>query len=753
MKFSIKQYAFIFSASTILLIALFAYRSHIQFEHTKQQIEQSHQQAAHQELKKNLSNATKQLFNNAQRLTTWEETHQQLDNPAYFAYWFKSRMSSTASEIDPNTIEVMIYNAKGKSLAKFTDISLPHTVEQSNQNRFLPIDNDSLVFTIPIQDVKNKTDIKGYLSVKTNMIKLLQQQTNYYYISPDSLVFSDEALGLEVNELAPKMIKYQLIANPELTQLENQVRNSIIQLVALVILPAIILYGLLVYIISVPINNISGYIQKLRGSTNHKDTYNKRSIFTVKELDKVYKSLHDYHAELFDTHAILDEKNKALWDQAHHDALTGVYNRRAFDDQWKNLTDLLSEHRVNISFILFDVNLFKTINDTHGHQVGDEVLKAIADCISSSLRKGEHLFRLGGDEFASFLIDSSADIATDVAKRCLENISAFPFDSIGMPEPVRVSIGISQATSDEVDSLKNLQWQADAAMYEAKRPGSPDIVVYSHEITRNSKGLLSSWLSNTVYQAIDKGIGLLLYYQPIIDFNHNNICYYEALIRIRANDELISPVNIFNVVEARRFEIELDRAVISKLLEDLEKGRLPVNTGVSINLSAPTLSNPEVTNWLEPLKQFTHKYKIVIEVTETALITDIQRVTQHLNQLRKMNYVIALDDFGSGYSSVKYLASMPVDVVKFDITLVHSLLNEKQHKMIVRLAEMINEAGHQLVAEGIEDIKMLELVTGAGFHYGQGYFFGRPEETPRPQQKVTDILAETHLVSSQLNTL
>ncbi len=118
-------------------------------------------------------------------------------------------------------------------------------------------------------------------------------------------------------------------------------------------------------------------------------------------------------------------------------------------------------------------------------------------------------------------------------------------------------------------------------MYAAKRPGTSDIIVYNDKITEDSKGLLSSWLSNTVYQAIDKGIGLVLFYQPIIDFNQSKISYFEALVRIQANGELISPVSIFNVVEARRFEIELDRAVIKRLTQDLREGKIPAGTGVS----------------------------------------------------------------------------------------------------------------------------------------------------------------------------
>ena len=751
MSLSIRQYAFLFVLLTLLMIVGFTSRSYIAFENTRQKIEHSQQVAANKELLHTLRQSLQGLSNKAAKFTQWEEVHQQLDNPAYFAYWYNVRVRQTSEELIQLISDIMIYDAEGNALARFSDNKLPYSLETKPDKESYFLDSQqSQIFTLPIYNLTDSTKITGYLSVRINLIDLLKQQASFYYVQPDSLSLQPEAIGKQLASVDAGYIHFNTLKTQEILQLEKQLRDSITEMIILVILPALVLYSLLVYIISKPINSISDYLEKLRISPGYNDDFKYQNFFEVKELQNVSQSLRSYHSELFDTNAILDEKNKALWDQAHHDALTGAYNRRAFDDQWENLNDLLAEHRVNISFILFDVNLFKSINDTHGHQVGDQVLQTIAKCIIGSLRKGEHLFRLGGDEFASFLIDSSTQTAIDVAQRCLDNIAAFPFETIGMPEPVRVSIGISQASSDDEDSLKNLQWQADAAMYAAKRPGTADIIVYDDEITEDSKGLLSSWLSNTVYQAIDKGTGLVLFYQPIIDFNQSKISYFEALVRIQANGELISPASIFNVVEARRFEVELDRAVIRRLTEDLKQGKIPDGTGVSLNLSAPTLTKTEIVEWLKPLQEFTAQYKIVLEVTETALITEIQKVTQHLKKLGQMSFTIALDDFGSGYSSVKYLASMPVDIVKFDITLVQCLLDEKQRLMITRLAQMIEEAGHHLVAEGIEDKAMLELVIASGFHYGQGYMFGKPEEVPRPQEVVEEILLENHSSFRQL---
>jgi EAL domain-containing protein (putative c-di-GMP-specific phosphodiesterase class I) len=180
------------------------------------------------------------------------------------------------------------------------------------------------------------------------------------------------------------------------------------------------------------------------------------------------------------------------------------------------------------------------------------------------------------------------------------------------------------------------------------------------------------------------------------------------------------------VVEARRLELELDRAVIRRVVTDVKEGRVRPGTGVSLNLSGPTLVHDQVCIWMEEFRPFLKDYRVMIEVTETALITQIGLANQNLIRLRAQGFEVALDDFGSGYSSVRYLGSMPVDVVKFDISLVQQLLNSSQRKLVTHLAQMIQEVGPQLVAEGIEDMALLDAARSAGFDRGQGFLIGVP---------------------------
>lgn len=203
-------------------------------------------------------------------------------------------------------------------------------------------------------------------------------------------------------------------------------------------------------------------------------------------------------------------------------------------------------------------------------------------------------------------------------------------------------------------------------------------------------------------------------------------------MRIRDGDELLSPPAIFPIIEARRIEVEFDIAIIERITQDITQGSIPRGTGISLNISGPSVVNPTILNLIQTLSIHLGQYAIVVEVTETALITQLHQASYNLNELRKAGFLIALDDFGSGYSSLGYITSMPVDIVKFDISMIRHLMEESRQSIIVaQLAEMLAKTGYQLVAEGIEDENTLEQVKRMGFSCGQGYLFGRPERACR----------------------
>jgi diguanylate cyclase (GGDEF)-like protein len=504
--------------------------------------------------------------------------------------------------------------------------------------------------------------------------------------------------------------------------------GSILNLSIILGIFALTLFPALVFLIVRPLRAISTHIDRLKSSPGGLMLEDLAGILPIAETEKIRESLNEYQSRLADVHSSLEEKSQELWTMAHHDPLTGAKNRRAYDEFMQNLPQLLSERDVGVCFALFDINHFKAINDSYGHNVGDQVLKAIASRISVVLRRGEQMFRIGGDEFAVILLDCDESSALRIAERCHEKIVGYDFTQLGIREPLRISAGLANARVDDIEGLQSLQWKADIAMYRAKRPGNTNVVMFTEALARDSEGLFSSWVNNAVYDAVIYGTGLTMVYQPIADLTDGTVCHYEALVRIEKDGELIQPSNIFPVVEARRLDVEMDRAVLRQVLADLRGGKLRPGTGVSINLSGPSVIHDRVCDWLGEFEPFLKDYRVMIEVTETALITQIGLANENLSKLRQCGFDIALDDFGSGYSSVRYLSSMPVDVVKFDVSLVQGLRDKSQGNMITHLAQMILESGHQLVAEGIEDMATLEAARAAGFSRGQGYLMGRPSE-------------------------
>jgi EAL domain-containing protein (putative c-di-GMP-specific phosphodiesterase class I) len=226
-----------------------------------------------------------------------------------------------------------------------------------------------------------------------------------------------------------------------------------------------------------------------------------------------------------------------------------------------------------------------------------------------------------------------------------------------------------------------------------------------------------------------------MHYQPIVDLHGGRPHYYEALVRIEHQGQLIMPSHIFPLVEAKSLDQDLDLHVIRKIITDLKAGLIPNGTGISINISAPTIIDNDLIDYFSAFKPFMDNYKLLIEVTETTLITQMQTARHNLEKLREMGFSIALDDFGSGYSSLRYLGAMPVDVVKFDISLTRLGNDNRENPILSYLAKMIIESGHLLIAEGIESVQVAEQLNRLGFRYGQGYYFGRPAH---PLEKNTE---------------
>ena len=725
-----------------LSYGLFTYK---EFQRVSADMEASSHAAARDEVHTVMAHLLKESERIADQFAAWEEVGQQLQLPHYYAYWRSHRMLH-ASFLSGAVVDAEIYDREGIALAKFADASLPAQIGMPPPPVYVDYSKTEptlLMFRTVYQGNSDEgLRPQGYVGLRIKFLQQIREGYAYRYLDPHTIRFAYEGESALTWSEMETALRFELRDNPMSDAVAGLLSDAIVNLGMILAVFALTLFPLLVFMIVRPLRAISTHIDRLKDSPGGLMLDNLAGVLPISETEKIRESLNEYQSQLIDVHSSLEEKSQELWAMVHHDALTGTRNRRAFDEYMKNLPQLLGERDVGVCFTLFDVNHFKAINDSYGHSIGDQVLKVIAGRINAVLRRGEELFRIGGDEFAVILLDCDESSALRIAERCHEKIVSYDFSKLGIREPLRISAGLANARIDDLEDLQTLQWKADVAMYRAKRPGNASVVMFNESLARDSEGLFSSWVNTAVYDAVIYGTGLTMHYQPIVDLEDGAICHYEALVRIEQDGEIIQPSNIFPVVEARRLEVELDRAVLRKVLGDLREGRIQPGTGVSINLSGPTLVNDQVCNWLGEFRPYLKDYRVMIEVTETALITQIGLANENLSQLRLHGFEIALDDFGSGYSSLRYLATMPVDVVKFDITLVQGLRDETQRILVSHLAKMILESGHHLVAEGIEDPTTLDATRAAGFGRGQGYLFGRPSEQANRARVAFDNIAQ-----------
>jgi diguanylate cyclase (GGDEF)-like protein/PAS domain S-box-containing protein len=451
------------------------------------------------------------------------------------------------------------------------------------------------------------------------------------------------------------------------------------------------------------------------------------AITRIDDKGKTYFTA--YLRDLTEAH----ELKKELTFQARHDALTGLMNRRAFEEHVKqifNESDEGSEH----CLLYLDLDQFKVVNDSSGHVAGDALLQQISQLLQKRKRASDTLTRLGGDEFALLLEGCPLDKAREVATGLIEAIQKYRFYWEDKVFTIGVSIGLVPVQGRFID-FSELLSAADAACYRAKEEGRNRFHVFRHDDTEMSRrrGEMA-WVSR-IQEALDED-SMILYkqvIQPISEKEDWDKRHCEILIRMKDPDgNVIEPGQFLPAAERYNLMLSVDKWVIDRTFRWLSSQRdmLDEVSFCSINLSAFSITDSSFASYINgKLKDYDLPAEIIcFEITETVAISNLVKATRFLDELHRLGCLFALDDFGSGVSSFSYLKNLPVDFLKIDGEFVRDIATNPINLAMVK---SINEIGHVMgkktIAEYVEDRQTVDLLKEIGVDYAQGFIFSRPE--------------------------
>jgi len=453
-----------------------------------------------------------------------------------------------------------------------------------------------------------------------------------------------------------------------------------------------------------------------------------------------HREISDIVEALETTASALNERDAELRKLANHDSLTGLFNRRRFNEELRKevMNVMRKDHSSALFFI--DLDQFKYINDACGHPAGDRLIRKVADELQRSVRQDDVVARFGGDEFVILVHNVDIVGAAAVAETILTNMRRMAHIEGEQVFHVHCSIGVSIMAGDNLhhDELIN---QADIACREAKSAGRNRMRVFAQSDGDDERSKTDvSWMNN-LREALDED-KFEIRFQPINNILSGETTHHELLIRLRAEDgSFISP-DAF-LPSAVRFGLmhEIDFWMIRHAaMAYAEYSRPGERLKFSINLSANAFENDDLTGYVEEMfKQYNVQASdIVFEITESLAVRRPLQVDRQIATLRDLGCQFALDDFGTGYSSFGYLQKLQFDYIKIDGTFVQDLPNNPvDQKMIKLIAEVGREAGMQTIAEYVRDVESLELLAELGVDMAQGFFVGRP--TRVPQSKSTPI--------------
>ncbi len=417
---------------------------------------------------------------------------------------------------------------------------------------------------------------------------------------------------------------------------------------------------------------------------------------------------------------------------ADHDPLTELYNRRRFQNEFKRI--LAESPQVNDSgaLIFFDIDQFKTVNDTSGHPMGDQLLREISNKLKQHSNEFDLVARLGGDEFAIVKQHCSQSSAEDFAKRFCEIAKSIKFYNNGSTHNISLSIGIA-LYPQHGKNTEELMANADLAMYKAKSDNNARSSWHTYSSLASDKAELYARVTwkRKIEQALENN-RFELYFQPILDIHGEKVSHFETLLRMRDDyDEVISPGSFIAIAESSGLINEIDVLVVTLAITALsEFHKIDSEISLSVNLSAKAVSNKNFLSIVEAATRdiLVDKSKLIFELTETSAVEDLNTAITQIQNFRNLGYKFALDDFGVGFSSWYYLRQLPVDYVKIDGSFVRNLAKNIEDRLFVKaINDVAQGLGKHTIAEFVEDQYALALLSAMGVNYAQGYEIGRPQ--------------------------
>jgi len=459
----------------------------------------------------------------------------------------------------------------------------------------------------------------------------------------------------------------------------------------------------------------------------------------LSDLNMLAMKLQEQRAELQKAHGELEARiheqaavEAQLARAASHDSLTGLFNRRRFDEELDR--ELARTHRTGTkgALLFLDLDQFKDVNDSFGHQAGDELLVSVAVLLGDRVRETDSVARLGGDEFAVLLPNTGMGQASAVAEKILQTLCDHAFAINGHPISMTASIGMALLPKHG-NTAADLLSRADMAMYQAKEDGRNRVRAFSPD--GNRQGEIEARLNwrNRIHEALEKEL-FLLHAQPILDLSRNQVSQYELLLRMNAEGgRILLPAEFLTVAEQSGSIQAIERWVVRRAIhliaEHRQEGWEPC---LEVNLSGKAFADPELLPTIRHELSTTgvNPTNLVLEVTETSAISNITQAQEFVRSLRDLGCRFALDDFGIGASSFYLLKHLAVDYLKIDGSFIRDLPRSSVDQHLVRaMVEVARGLGIQTIAEYVGDEETVRLLREYGVDYAQGYHIGRPDPT------------------------